>query len=82
MEAFHQAVNGPPSHTRSLTTPVEPFVERPAGFLIGELHAAIIADQPIIVPRPSQLGSECLHGPAQPIVTVFLYPVSDTLLAC
>ena len=81
LEAFYQAVNGPPSHTRSLTTPVEPFVERPSRFLINELHAAGVADEPIIVPRPLQLSSECLHRPAEPIVTVFSYPVSDTLLS-
>src|SRR5260221_2654155 len=73
LEAFHQAVDGPPIHTRSLTTPVEPFVERPARFLIGELHAAIVADQPVIVPRPLQLSSGCLHFLLQPIVTVFSY---------
>src|SRR5579872_1288470 len=81
LEAFHQAVHSPPAHTSSLTPPVEPLVKRPACFLIGELHSAIVADQPIVVPCPLQLGSECLHRPPQLIVTVFLYPISDTLLS-
>src|SRR5258707_284415 len=81
-ESFHQAVNGPPGHTRSLATSVEPFVERPSGFLINKLHAAVVADQPIVIPRPLQLGSECFHDPAQPLVTVFSYPVSDSLHSC
>jgi hypothetical protein len=79
LEAFHQAVHSPPRQTPSLTSPVQPFVERPARFLMGELHAAVVADQPIVVPRPLQLGPECFHHPAQPIVTVFSDPVSYAL---
>src|SRR2546423_10929804 len=63
LEAFHQAVHSPPTHAPSLTAPIEPFVERPARFFVGELHAAKVADQPIVIPRPSQLGSESLHHP-------------------
>jgi hypothetical protein len=56
LEAIHQAVHSPPRQTPSWTAPVQPFVERPACFLMGELHAAGVADQPVIVPRSLQLN--------------------------
>ena len=54
-------------------------MQRPAGRVVKELHAAVIADEPIVVPRPPQLGLECLHRKAQLLVTVCFNPFSHPL---
>jgi hypothetical protein len=53
-------------------------VQRPAGRPVEKLHPAIIADQPIIVPRPLELGLERFKRPAQLLVTVCFDPLGHT----
>ena len=68
-----------PGYALALTAPVEPLVQRPAGRPVEKLHAAVIADQPIIVPCPLKLGLERFKRPAQLLVTVRFDPVGHPL---
>src|ERR1019366_10043447 len=79
LETFQQAIQRPPANTLALAPPVKPLVQRPAGRVIKELQAALIADQPIVVPRPLELGLERAHRSAQLLVTVGFNPFSHPL---
>ena len=61
LESRQQPFHRWPCQTRSLTTPVQPFIDCPARFLIEQLHSAIIADDPIVIPCALELGFECFH---------------------
>ena len=61
LETLQETIEGPPPDASALTPPVEPLVQRPASLVVEELHPAVIADQPVVVPRPLQLGLEGFH---------------------
>src|SRR6266478_5074246 len=54
-------------------------MQRPTSRVVEKLHSAIIADQPIIVPRPLELGLERFYRPAQLLVTVLFDPFGHPL---
>ncbi|MPN28662.1 hypothetical protein SDC9_176105 [bioreactor metagenome] len=79
METLQQPIDCWPSQALSLTPPVEPFVQCPAGLIIEEFHTARVADDSIVIPRPLQLCLQCFHQQAQLLVTLFFDPVSYPL---
>src|SRR3989442_9972902 len=54
-------------------------MRRPTSRVVEKLYSAIIADQPVIVPRPLELGLERFHRPAQLLVTVSFDPIGHPL---
>ena len=61
VEAHQHPVECWPGYTWALTAPVKPLVQRPAGRPVEKLHAAMVTNQSIVVPRPLELGLKRFH---------------------
>ena len=60
---LERSVERSPREAPSLAAPVKPFVQHPARLAIEQAQASKIAHQPVVVPRPLELGPQRLQQP-------------------